>query len=193
MSNADSDGTELSNMAVAFVPPPPGASVPVERLAVAYAVPEVGWMDTTFQAGDQVFEFSLSDYDGDPIPSLIDWLEQLAGGAYPHLIMDLEYWVCAFRIYPADDDVRLVIADEVLEPEIFMDIRIDRMALVAGIYDPLIAHWESDAFARAWFHWRFTSPDLENLDHDNPPERMTPDPIRSAKIDAALEKFEEQR
>lgn len=143
-------------------------------------------MDTTFQAGELVFEFSLSDYNGDPIPSLIDWLEQLADGEFPHLIIDLEYWVCAFRTYPADDDVRLVIADEAPEPEIFMDIRIDRMALAAGVYMPLLAHWESDAFARAWFHWNFTSPDLEDLDHRNPPERMTPDPIRSAKIDAAL-------
>jgi hypothetical protein len=193
MTNADGAGAELPNAVDAFVPPPPGAPVPVDSIEAVFAVPDVGWMDTTLQAGDQIFEFSLSDYDGDPIPGLIDSLEQLVDGEFPHLIIDLEYWVCAFRTYPADDDVRLVIADEVLEPEIFMDIRIDRTALVAGVYNPLVAHWESDAFARAWFHWNFTTPDLADLDHDNPPERMTPDPIRSAKIDAALKACGEQR
>ncbi|BAI70867.1 hypothetical protein AZL_002290 [Azospirillum sp. B510] len=170
----------------------PGPTLNVDRLDVTYALPDVGWIDTTIRAGERVIEFSMSEVF-DPIPALLNWLERLAGGSFGRISMDVEGWYVDFHCFAEGDRVRFVVEEGWDGRSMALDIRIDRIALLAGLYCPLVALWESDAFARAYMHWDFASVERDTLDpawerrtDDDDPERLTPIPIRSPRIDAVL-------
>ena len=170
----------------------PGPTLAVDRLDVTYALPEVGWIDTAIRAGEQVIEFSISEVY-DPVPALLDWLERLAEGRSGRLFMDVEGWYVDFHCFPEGDRVRFVVEEGDYGRSMTLDISIDRIALLAGLYWPLVVLWESDAFARAYMHWDFATVERDTLDgawehrtDDDDPERLTPIPIRSPRIDAVL-------
>ena len=168
----------------------PGPTVAVDRLEVTYALPEVGWIDTAIRAGERVIEFSISEVY-DPVPALLDWLERLAEGRFGRLFMDVEGWYVDFHCFAEGDRVRFVVEEGDYCRSMSLDILIDRIALLAGLYCPLVTLWESDAFACAHMHWKFASAERdawdaewEYLTDENDPVRLTPTPIRSPLIDA---------
>ena len=170
----------------------PGPTVAVERLDVTYALPDVGWIDTTIRAGERVIEFSMSEVF-DPVPGLLDWLEQLAEGNFGRVSMDVEGWYVDFHCFPEGNRVRFIVEEGWDGRSMTLDILIDRIALLAGLYCPLVTLWESDAFACAHMHWKFASAERdawdaewEYLTDENDPVRFTPTPIRSPRIDAVL-------
>ena len=87
-------------------------------------------------------------------------------------------------MFPATRGVRLVVVviDDEGDATNAVDATLDRMALIAGFYRPLVALWESEALATVWRHWDF---DLA-VSSDPPPESRHPYSVRSARIDAAL-------
>ncbi|MCM8736567.1 hypothetical protein M5E06_20785 [Azospirillum sp. A1-3] len=170
----------------------PGPTVAVDRLDVTYALPEVGWIDTAIRAGERVIEFSISEVY-DPVPALLDWLERLAEGSFGSLFMDVEGWYVDFHVFVQDGRVRFVVEEGDYGRSVTLDIRIDRIALLAGLYCPLVALWESDAFACAHMHWDFASAERDAWDaewkyltDETDPVRLTPTPIRSPRIDTVL-------
>ncbi|WP_042693673.1 hypothetical protein [Azospirillum sp. B506] len=170
----------------------PGPTLNVDRLDVTYALPEVGWIDTTIRGGERLTEFSMSEVF-DPIPALLNWLERLAGGNFGRISMDVEGWYVDFHCFAEGDRIRFVVEEGWDGRSMTLDIRIDRIALLAGLYCPLVVLWESDAFARAYMHWNFASAERdawdaawEHLTDEDDPVRLTPAPIRSPCIDAVL-------
>lgn len=170
----------------------PGPTIAVDRLDVTYALPEFGWIDTTIRAVERIIEFSMSEVF-DPVPDLLDWLEQLAEGSFGRVSMDVEGWYVDFHCFAQDGRVRFVVEEGGYGRSMTLDILIDRIALLAGLYCPLVTLWESDAFARAHMHWKFASAERdawdaewEYLTDENDPVRLTPTPIRSPRIDAVL-------
>lgn len=170
----------------------PGPTTDVDRLDVTYALPDVGWLDTAVKAGGHGIEFSMSDVYN-PVPSFLLWLERLADGVLGTLFMDIEGWSVHFHCFAEDDRVRFVVEEGDYDRSVMLDVRIGRIALLAGLYCPLVMLWESDAFARAYEHWDFPSVERdawdaawESLADGEDPERLTPTPIRSARIDEVL-------
>lgn len=170
----------------------PGPTVAVDRLDVTYALPEFGWIDTTIRAGERIIEFSMSEVF-DPVPDLLDWLERLVEGCFGRVSMDVEGWYVDFHSFAQDGWVRFVVEEGGDGRSMTLDISIDRIALLAGLYCPLVTLWESDAFACAHMHWKFASAERdawdavwEHLTDEEDPERLTPTPIRSLRIDAVL-------
>lgn len=174
--------------------PPPGAPVTVDSVAATFMPPESGWIRTTVKAGEQSVEFEISNVY-DPVIDIVQWLEKVLDGGYPRLMMNMEGWFCEFHIFPADagggDEVRYVVVEMNCGRKIALDIRINRTALLAGLYHSLVSYWESDAFAQEWREWDFISrydidPECDDPDAEVLQVLMSPYPIRSAKLDAAL-------
>jgi hypothetical protein len=174
--------------------PPPGAPVTVDSVAATFMPPRSGWIRTTLKAGEQSVEFEISNVY-DPVIDIVQWLEKLLDGGHPRLMMNMEGWFCEFHIFPADagdeEEVRFVVVEMNYGRKIALDIRINRTALLAGLYNTLVSYWESDAFAQEWDEWDYMplyedDPECDDPDAEGIRVFTSPYSIRSAKIDAAL-------
>lgn len=164
--------------------PLPGDPEPVDSLVFDLEIPDVGWLPVAIEAGAQRASFTASTVF-DPFPSLTRWLEAVAEGRGPRLLIDTEGVIVSFHIFqPQGDTVRFVITNDAeADDTIDLDVRIDRATLVRAIYRPFVAFWESDALAQAWrSHWRYDD------DPDEDPGSATNRPygVRSERLDRLI-------
>ncbi|QCO15340.1 hypothetical protein D3869_08950 [Azospirillum brasilense] len=163
--------------------PFPSTPLPVDRIDVRYEVPRGFLMPITIAAGGQSVTFDVTN-TFDPIPGITPWLERVLDGEHPRLTIDREGEYTELHVLPTDQGVRLVVALLEEEWSTPIDVRLSRLALIAGFYRPLVEVWESDALVtEGWRRWHFDlavgSSGLTAADH-------VPYSVRSARIDAAL-------
>lgn len=161
-----------------------GSPMSVDGLSLNLEIPHIGWLPVTIAAGGHSVTFSASTVF-DPFPSLTRWLEAVAAGRAPRLLIDTEGVVVSFHIFePQGDTVRFVITNDAeADDTIDLDIRIDRTTLVRAIYTRLVAFWESPEFAAAWrSEWRYD----DEPDEDPASATNRPYSVRSERLDRLL-------
>ena len=161
--------------------PLPGEPEVVDTLVFKLEIPHIGWMPVTITAGGQSVTFEASTVF-DPFLELTPWLEKLAAGGAPRLLINTEGVIVGLHIFePEGDTVRFVVTNDVnAENTVDLDIRMDRTALVRAIYHPFVTFWEDPSLARAWrAEWRYS--DDPDDDPDSPTNR--PYSVRSNSSD----------
>ena len=164
--------------------PLPGNPKSVDGLSFDLEIPHIGWLPVTIAAGAQSVIFSASTVF-DPFPSLTIWLEAVAAGHAPRLLIDTEGVIVSFHIFePQGDNVRFVVTNDAeADDTIDLDIRIDRTILVRDIFTRLVAFWESPEFAAAWrSEWRYG----DEPDEDPASAANRPYSVRSERLDRLL-------
>ncbi|MBA4793648.1 MAG: hypothetical protein H2041_08285 [Phenylobacterium sp.] len=164
--------------------PLPGKPKSVDGLSFDLEVPHIGWLPVTIAAGAQTVSFSASTVF-DPFPSLTSWLDAVAAGRAPRLLIDTEGVVVSFHIFePQGATVRFVVTNDAeADDTIDLDIRIERTTLVRAIYTRLVAFWESPELAAAWrSEWRYD----DEPDEDPTSATNRPYSVRSERLDRLL-------
>lgn len=170
-----------------------GRSPRVDRIDVEYGLPDGGYWPMTLRAVGMTTRFEASEVFP-PFFDLIRWLEGVLDGECPELFIDDEGAFIRLYLFPYGDDVRLAVINERENDDddphrVAVDVAISRTALVESFYLPLMAIWESELLATHWVGWsEFGSGKdvLDSLPRDQWPTQVSPYPIRSARIDAAL-------
>jgi len=160
--------------------PLPGSSETVESLTFELEIPHIGWMPIAITAGRQAVTFSASTVF-DPFPALIRWLEALAAGGAPRLLINTEGVNVGFHIFePEGDTVRFVVTNDAeADDTIDVDVRIGRKALVRAIYEPFVTFWERPELAAVWrAEWRYD----DEPDEDASSPTNSPYGVRSAQL-----------
>jgi hypothetical protein len=157
---------------------------PVAAITFQLEMPDIGWMPVTISAGDQTVAFSASTVF-DPFPELVRWLEGMAAGRFPRLLINTEGVNVAFHIFQSEGDtVRFVVTNDAeADDAIDLDVCINRTTLVHDIYKPLLIFWESESLARTWRkEWRYD----DDADDDPLSDTNRPYPVRSLVVEAFL-------
>lgn len=158
---------------------PDRPALPAERVTLALDPPELGWLDATLSAAEQTVTISVS-FVFDPFPDMVAWLEAIAAGGHPRLVIDLEGKYVGLHVWPAQDGCVRFAVERMDETDRWsLDVTVPRHRLVADVYAALIAFWERPDVVAGLSRWLL-------IDEDDDDNEVLVYSLRSPTLDSLI-------